>query len=188
MMIEETVANKPSKIALWFFLVLGGVVVATVLYSLQFEPQEIPKPVTPIYDQERTISYSLMLKNESLSLLRDAEMFVYGPVTQLSSQRCCDQMESSHPYELVSDSLGNQALKFQFEVLPPYGQQTVQIKSTVKLASEPNQIPLENLSPYLQAAPFIEVVDSKIDQHAQALTKSSEIETARAIGNHVMAP
>ncbi len=180
---SPTISNQAvSSRARWLLYGCFAFVLATGAYLWLNTLQEPSLDKTQvIYEVEKSISYSFTVKNDSFSVLNAPELSVYAPVARLSSQRCCDVFETSHSYELVTDSLGNQAFKFSFDVLPPYSQQLVKVKASLDLASKPNSLPLDNLSSYLNSELYIEVEHPKIGELATKLKAPDQMQTAAAI-------
>jgi hypothetical protein len=109
------------------------------------------------YDVERHIRYGFTLHNASNRVLEGAEFWTYVPVRETSTQRCCVRLESSMPYELKMDDLGNQVMHIRLPALPPYSNTIVQISAELRLAETGNAIALGDIASYLGEERFVEV-------------------------------
>lgn len=135
----------------------------------------------PIYDRIKTVSYSFNLRNTTNQVLTDAVFRTYAPVSLTSAQRCCLRLESSHPYQLETDDLGNQVLKFEFNQLPPYITTMVRVTAELAMASEPNKNPNLILQRYLDEEPLIESDHPEIKTVAAKLQTGESMETMENI-------
>jgi transglutaminase-like putative cysteine protease len=141
------------------------------------------------YTIPRHIEYGFTLQNTTNSVLKEAALWVYAPVKQTAAQQSVN-VDASHPFQELSDDLGNVILYFHFSDLPPYATKILTVRADLLLSETPNVTPLpsregpgegENLSPYLQPEPYCESDDSEIQQLAKHLIAAEPIETARNI-------
>ena len=109
----------------------------------------------PDYSIPRQIRYSFTLQNTTNQLLRNAEFWTYAPMKQTPTQRCVS-IETSHPYELISDELGNQILYFRFDTMPPYSIKIVTIKADLELTNTPNRTIVPDIQRFLRSEKYVE--------------------------------
>jgi len=133
---------------------------------------------TPVssYNISRHIQYSFTIQNKTHRLVEEAHFWTYAPVRQTSTQKCLG-VNASHPYELITDELGNQILHFTFQNVAPYASLIVTVTANVLLSEKPNRIGAEDLSPYLRAEPYCESDDPEIVRVAKKLKKSKALGT-----------
>jgi hypothetical protein len=130
----------------------------------------------------RHVQYGFTLQNTRGDLLPLAELWVYGPAARTSSQICC-QIRSSHPHQVIADTLGNQVLCFAFTNLPPYSIKIITMEADVDLMEgAPAQ---ENSEAELQAClkpeRFVEIEDPEFVRLAPSLGGTSTVAKAEAI-------
>jgi hypothetical protein len=152
-----------------FVICIGGVLI--VLKS------RIPEPV---YTIPRHIQYSFTLQNKTNLLVKEVEFWTYAPVKQTSTQQCVN-VKTSHPFQLISDDLGNQILRFTFQNLPPYATKIITIKAELLLSDTPNPLSVKDLSAYLQAEKYCESDDPEISRLAGKLKVPKPIKTVENI-------
>jgi hypothetical protein len=102
------------------------------------------------YSIPRQVQYNFTLRNKTNRLIKKAEFWTYAPVKQTSTQ-LCDNIESSHPYQMIYDELGNQVLHFTVNDFPPYATKIIQIKARVLLSDKPVPATVGDIKPYLKA-------------------------------------
>lgn len=107
------------------------------------------------YTTARQVRYGFSIQNKKGSACESADLWVYAPVKQTSTQ-WCRSIETSHPAELIVDELGNQILHFKFEDLAPYSIKLVRIKANLQLANKPQPVPVGAHEPFIQSSPKIE--------------------------------
>ena len=150
-------------------LIIGSLVI--ILKSRQPEPT---------YTIPRHIEYSFTIQNKTNRLVKQAEFWAYGPVKQTATQLCTN-LESSHPYKLTTDELGNQILHFTIPELPPYGSKIITIKADLLLSDTPNRLPSKSLKGFLRAEKYMESNDQEIAQLAKKLDAKGPLETTEKI-------
>jgi hypothetical protein len=84
----------------------------------------------------KRVQYRFRIWNTQNQPLVKVHFYVHGPLELTGTQRCMG-IESSYPYELISDTLGNQVLKYTFETFPPYASKIVSIRADLILAATP---------------------------------------------------
>lgn len=97
------------------------------------------RPTDEIYPSDyasKTVHYRFQIRNTTNQPVSDANFFVHAPLKQTGTQRC-DGIEASHPYELVTDSVGNQVLKFTFKTFAPFATKVVSVRANLMLATTP---------------------------------------------------
>lgn len=132
----------------------------------------------PEYSAHRIFQYGFNIRNTGNELLQDIEFAVYAPVKRTANQLLL-QLDTTHPYELVSDELGNQVLKFRFDNIAPYETRIVRIK--VELAFADNSNPLPNVHPgeFLAPEKYIETDEPLLIKRAHQLQAGPPLATAR---------
>lgn len=146
-----------------------------LLHAMFRQPLRVPG-----YPVQRQIQYSFTLQNRSAKLLERAEFWASAPVKHTGTQRC-ERLETSHPYELLSDDMGNQTLYFQFHNLPPYATKIVTVKAYLTLSEEPNPLPKAGLEAFLRPEIFCEASSPEITRLAQTLRSKGSVETAQRV-------
>lgn len=104
---------------------------------------------------ERFVRYQFTLTNQKGSAISNAEFWARAPVKQSPYQRCVS-LETSVPYELITDEQGNQTLYFSFKDFPPYVRKIITVKSTLELSPVPAAVAVDPAK-YLGAAPLMEL-------------------------------
>ncbi len=136
-------------------------------------------PEPAVYDIPRTVRYSVTVKNPTNQFMEAAEFWVFAPVARTAFQRVAS-IESTLPYTIEADALGNQRLWFTVDI-PPYGSKTVSIDAHLELAEEPNLISISDAAAFLQPEEKIEANAEPIAQLAANLRRKSAADTADAI-------
>ncbi|SRR6056297_1214538 len=135
----------------------------------------------PSFTLPRKIRYSFTLKNTTNRFVKNVGLRVYAPVKQTSSQ-ICRSVNASHPYELSTDSLGNQILYFSFDSISPYASKIIDLEAELLLSASPCKISqTTKVSPFLKPEPKVESGRSEIRTRARKLAKSDRLATAKAI-------
>jgi len=110
------------------------------LFSLYlFKGSEPSQKTSPKNFNFKRVQYRFQIWNTQNQPISGASFYVHAPLELTSAQRCI-RIESSYPYELVTDSLGNQVLKFSFETFPPLASKVISIKANLMLANTPVSI------------------------------------------------
>ena len=84
----------------------------------------------------KSIQYSFQIRNTKNQPVANAHFYVHAPLKQTSTQRCIG-IESSYPYKVVTDTLGNQVLKYTFKTFPPLASKSVSVRANLILATSP---------------------------------------------------
>ena len=133
------------------------------------------------YDVPRQVRYSFTLKNITNNVINNVRFLVYAPVRHTATQ-LCKKIDSSHPYELVVDQLGNQILSYTFTDLGPYATIIVKIKTSLLLSSISNKIALKiDTAEFLKPEQYVESDHVDIISKADSFTAKNNLQTARAI-------
>jgi len=90
-------------------------------------------------------------------------------------------LEASHPFQVISDDLGNQILQFTFKDLSPYATKIITIEADLLLSDTPNPMQVKDLSAYLRAEKYCESDDPEISQVAKELVGPKPVSTAENI-------
>ena len=164
----------------------------------------------PEYSISRHIQYSFTLQNSTNRVIKHAEFWTYAPVKHTAAQQCL-HLETSHPYRIISDDLGNQILHFTFQNLPPYATKIITIKAKLLLAETPQLFSsplvgeagggpfspplvggaggggtdLKERSHYLQSEKYIEFDDPALQNLAQKFKTPDVLKTAKMTFNWV---
>jgi hypothetical protein len=139
-----------------------------------------PKGNPDNYSIPKKIQFSFTLQNTSAHLIKNAEFWTYAPVKQTATQRCA-RVKSSHPYQLITDDMGNQILHFTFNDLPPYATKIISIKADLLLSNDANSLSEDHMPVYLRPEKYIELDDADIFRLAQKLKASGGLKTAQNI-------
>jgi len=136
---------------------------------------------------ERIVRYSFTVSNKTNQYLEDATASIYAPVALTSFQRVVD-IRSSHPYELISDLLGNQRLDFKFDI-PPHATKVVSVTVDLEMYPSPLKIEPVNKLEYLQPGRYIESDDPRLvsiaQHHVEEDALSSVLSISRWVGEHI---
>ncbi|MEK8019658.1 MAG: transglutaminase domain-containing protein [Candidatus Parabeggiatoa sp.] len=135
------------------------------------------------YEIPRTLRYSFTLKNTGHRLLKEAEFWAPAPVKQTATQKVME-IETSHPHEKLTDTLGNQVLHFVLSTIPPYASKQVSVTIELRVAKKLNPIPAQPQW-FMDDEPFIEVSHPKIQATAKRLETKEKLLTTRTIFNWV---
>ena len=119
------------------WIVVAGLVIGVSL--LFFVWQKIDNNFGQPEAFSKTVSYRFIVRNTTNQPVPSAHFFVHAPLEQTSNQRCLS-IESSHPYEIITDSPAGPVLRFTFENFPPYASKTISIRATLSLAAAPIKI------------------------------------------------
>lgn len=132
------------------------------------------------YSIPRLIQYSFTLQNKTNRLLENAEFWAYAPVKETATQRTV-KLEASHPYQLISDDLGNQVLHFKLKTLPPYATMIITIKAFLELSDISNPVSAQDLQPFLQPEKYIESDNAELFRFAKKFISHKPVKTAQNI-------
>ncbi len=128
----------------------------------------------------RQIQYSFTLQNKTNRLLENAEFWTYAPVKETATQRTL-KLEVSHPYQLISDNLGNQVLYFKFKKIPPYATKIIIIKAFLELSDISNPVLVQDLQLYLQPEKYIESDNTELVRFAKQFISHEPVKTAQNV-------
>lgn len=168
-----------KKMGLTVLAFCVGFVVLALVASHVAKTRHAPSPRTELkFPIKRQIQYSFTLQNEASRLLEKAEFWAYAPVKQTATQQC-ERLEASHPYELITDALGNQVLHFSFTGLAPHSAKIVTIKAELTLSDPPRPLSEQKPDGFLQPEKYIEADHPDIQQLAQKLKARSTEETVQ---------
>lgn len=132
------------------------------------------------YSIPRQVQYHFTLQNKSNRLLKQAEFWTYAPVQQTAMQYC-SRIESSHPYKLITDILGNQILNFTFDEFLPYATRIITVKADLLLSSRANPMTVTDLHTFLRPEKYIESDDPGLCCLAKKLKDTTPLKTAERI-------
>jgi transglutaminase-like putative cysteine protease len=145
-------------------------------------PSEQKEPII------RNIFYSYTLENTTARPVTNVEFLTYAPVKRTTFQQCTG-LRSSHPNAVQTDELGNQVLRFVFDLIPPFAKKVVSVHAEIlqtqgrgwRMAIEPSM--------YLHPARYIETGHEKIARTARSLIAADSTKTAgniyRFVSEHV---
>ena len=140
----------------------------------------LANPPESNYPISKLIQYGFTLQNKTNHILEKAELWVYAPVKQTSSQYCTN-LEASHPYQLITDDLNNQVLHFTFSNLAPYETKVIVIKAQLNFSDTSVPLPVDTPDAYLQPEEYIESNASEIYRLAAGFKTFELIDTAQNI-------
>lgn len=140
-------------------------------------PHIIQKDVYPI---NKSIRYGFTVVNQSNTFIPKSKLWVYAPVKKTSIQKT-ETIDSSHPYILTLDQVGNQVLEFDLNNMPPHGRKLITIDAGLTLTSSPNLQVLLDKTPYLTNAQYVEKNDPLILKIANTIKGNSETELSESI-------
>jgi len=132
------------------------------------------------YTIPRQIQYLFTVQNTSKRLLKKAEFWTYAPVQQTAVQHC-SKIESAHPYEVITDDLGNQILHFTFDEFPSYATRIVTIKAELLLSKKANPMVVPDRKLFLKPEKFVESDHPQLCRLARELKASTPLKTAERI-------
>jgi transglutaminase-like putative cysteine protease len=158
---------------------IGFLVFCMLLLSISSSIPAHPSPQNH-YVISRQIQYSFTLQNGTGSLIEEAGFWAFAPVKETSTQRCY-HLKSSHPYELITDDLGNQILRFTLHGLAPYATRLITIKADLMVSTSPATSGLVDVQPFLKAEKFIECDHPDLLRIANELRTPKTMETAEKI-------
>jgi len=138
-------------------LLIGLVAVATLLLVLSsiFVPQTPADKSSGDEPTKKLMRYSFTLTNQTGEVVEDAVFRAFAPVESTPFQ-IVDSIESSQPFELHKDSVGNQELEFQIASLPPYGQKVITVSAELSMWNSPRT---DFVSPKLTQLGLVPMVD-----------------------------
>ena len=149
---------------------------ASPVLSVQFD--SIPKQ----------IFFSYTLENSTAQPFHKVEFLMYAPVKTTSYQQCAG-LTSSHAHVLQIDTLGNQIIRFVFDVIPPFAQKSISVHATVLLNMGTGWRMTVDPQMYLHPTRYIESGHEKIIRTARSLSGANPMETAgkiyRFVSEHV---
>jgi transglutaminase-like putative cysteine protease len=158
------------KITLWLLPIV--VVMSMILLWRSGEND----PERPVYPVTRTIKYSLTVNNPGPKIVEKATFWISAPLV-LDAYQVREEIESSHPYRLETDSLGNQRLLFEVTNLPPYAKKRYSVTARVRLSSTPNRTPEILAEDYLGEAPHVESGHPQVQSLAKQLAGDTRQQT-----------
>ena len=131
------------------------------------------------YPTLKQVRYSFSVQNTKNTVLNTCDLWVCAP-TKITSAQKCTRIETTHPAELVVDSLGNQILHFNLKDIAPYGLVIVTVKASVQQTDEP--VTFKSFTqPFIVAEPFIESDHQDIVAQASRLKREDSSSTTRAV-------
>jgi transglutaminase-like putative cysteine protease len=134
----------------------------------------------PGYPARKTFQYSFKIQNTGNELLKDVEFSVYSPVKRTANQILLS-LKVSHPYELASDALNNQVLKFKFNHVAPYETRIVRIKAELGFSDISNKLPGVDADEFLLPEKYIEINEPLLIAEAERLQQDDLLHTTRKI-------
>jgi transglutaminase/protease-like cytokinesis protein 3 len=132
------------------------------------------------YPVSRQIQYSFTITNKTANPVKNVEFTTYGPVEKTPIQ-WCEQIKTSHEYDLVIDELGNQVLIFKFDVIPPHGTKIIAITANLKLSKTPNKVKVRNIDLFLGPQKYVESNHDDIRKTALGFKSERPAQTAEKL-------
>ena len=171
-----------------FYVFMFPIILACALLMCCGERSHPPPVGDKNYTISRRIEYAFSVTNKTNYLLAKKKVFIYAPVSRTPTQ-ICSKIESSLPFDLIKDNLGNQILRFNIEKLPPFATKIIRVRADLRLSKEANPASLEDPDRYLQQGKYIESNNRKILKIARELKSAEPMQTAgnvyRWIVNHI---
>jgi transglutaminase-like putative cysteine protease len=154
--------------------------VSSLAVYLFWFARQAPEALEVSYPIERTIKYSLTVKNPTNQPVKNATLWLHAPLLQ-GVYQVFDGLTSAQSYRMEADDAGNQRLHFNVDLLPPYGSKTYAVTAKLKLSAQPNVIPEIDSEAFLGEEALIEVNQPRIQQLAQRLAADSDLKTVQNI-------
>jgi transglutaminase-like putative cysteine protease len=132
------------------------------------------------YSIPRQVQYHFTLQNKSNRLLNHAEFWTYAPVKRTATQHC-SRIQSSHPYKLITDVLGNQILIFTFNEFLPYGTRIITVKAELLVSHRANPMVVSDVETFLKPEAYIESDNPELCRLAKTLKDTTPLKTAERI-------
>ena len=161
-----------------FVAAIGWIAAPLSDNSTNLEPQAAG------YTIARNIQYSYTLQNKTNRVIEKAEFWAHAPVRLTASQRFRD-LTANYPFQLISDTYGNQVLHFTFEKLAPYAARIITIKATLMVSRSANETAAEPEAADLQPENYIESDHPAVRRLAAKLRESDAMATITAVFNWV---
>ncbi|MBN1931013.1 MAG: transglutaminase domain-containing protein [Desulfobacterales bacterium] len=171
--MENKKLRMPCLVAGCLIICILFILFFKLYKNLWFSPQ--PEQMYPI---DRQVSYSFTIKNTTNRVIEKAEFWAYAPVKQTATQ-VCRKIKSSHEYDLITDSLGNQILHYIFNLIPPYGSKIITITADLKLSNKSNKIKTGDPKSFLKPEKYIEINHPDIIKAAEKLKTADTLEIVR---------
>jgi transglutaminase-like putative cysteine protease len=132
------------------------------------------------YSIPRQVQYHFTLQNKSNQLLKQTEFRTHAPV-KLTATQHCSRIQTSHPYKLTTDVLGNQILNFTFDEFLPYATRIVTVTADLLISNRAKPLIEKDLQTFLIPEKYIEADNSEIYSLAQRLKARTPLKTAERI-------
>ena len=134
--------------------------------------------------KDRTISFSLTVRNTSSLPQKKAELLIYIPNNKTAVQQC-SRLSVNFPYTVLKDSLNNRVARFVFDTIPPFGTKIITLSARITLTTFPKQVPLKDKKIFLAEVPYIELSSVELIRLAGQFNSDSPKQSARKIYNWV---
>ncbi len=160
------------------YLLLAAIVIISGYFVYQHE-----KPAE--YSLARHLRFSFTIQNTTNKLLKNAEVWVYGPVKQTSWQRT-KSITADADFTLEDDDAGNQILHFKFKKFPPFSTKVITVSAIVLLSDKPQNIATDKSHDnYLANEKYIETENQQLISLAKHLKRENITQTAESNFNWV---
>ncbi len=165
-----------------FLLYSAALGLCAAIGWLMIAGMRMRRPVRPVYPVSRHIQYAFTLPNRTNRVVKGVVFRTRGPVKQTAAQLCV-HLESSHPYRLLADGLGNRILSFDLDDFPPYATRVIQITADLRLSAVPNRLSgkEEDIAAFLRPQPYCESDHPDIRALAKRLKGPGPAQTAENI-------
>lgn len=168
----------PSGSKLTYSIVIGSVIFCLAfIVLLIIHPFGVDEPNYSILKQVR---YNFTLRNKTNTVVNNVEFLVVAPVATTSTQ-LCKHIESSDPFQIHADDLGNQILRFSYEKFPPLATKIVTIKADLLMSEKPNCLSGDDPKLFIRPSKFIESDHSEIINISNSLQKDNISATVESI-------
>lgn len=137
-------------------------------------------PPEPGYTITRHVKYRFTVENTTNEAIKDARFWAFAPVKQTAFQQT-RSIQATHPYALETDALGNQLMRFDLDVLPPFGAKVITVSAELAMSEQPNKSGQVQTSGYLGEEPYVQVKENLIQDKAAQLRGDTEEQTLKNV-------
>jgi transglutaminase-like putative cysteine protease len=156
------------------------VLLAGAGFLIFYRPPPPSAPPEPGYTIPRTVRYEFIVQNTTAQPLKNVRFWARAPIRQTATQRC-EKLDASHPFQVESESPGDQVLTFVFDTLPPLAAKVINVTAALALSESPNRTTDKSVEEFLQPAPFIEADHPQIRDLAGQLKNQPKTDPGRKI-------
>ena len=181
--VADSINRKISFTTAMLFIAIGtAVFFFSALPEVQQEVEIVPPP-QPEW-KERTINYSLTIRNTSSYLVQNSKVLIFSPVAKTSHQRVVE-LDASENFSELTDLYGNKVLSFSLS-LPPYGTRVLSVAAKVQFTVIPEKLSLASREMYLVEEKYIEINSPLLDDIVKELEAQTSKVTPLVIQNWII--